>query len=145
MCLFRFTWINDLNDEGKLLITCFCLASVNCGPRTVVAGVNVVREYYSVRELLLRVLAQAAQAQRIGKITRRQQAKTRKVNTVSCILLNILASIYRFESFTWIPIQILYIHGHFKLRNMKLHDYIYLKWLKSHTELGRPVVLVFRA
>ena len=23
--------------------------------------------------------------------------------------------------FTWIPIQILYIHGHFKLRNMKLH------------------------
>ena len=44
-----------------------------------------------------------------------------KVNTVSCILLNILASIYRFESFTWIPIQILYIHGHFKLRNMKLH------------------------
>ena len=47
-----------------------------------VAGVNVVREYYSVRELLLRVLAQAAQAQRIGKITRTQQAKTRKVNTV---------------------------------------------------------------
>ena len=44
-----------------------------------------------------------------------------KLNTVSCILLNILASIYRFESFTWIPIQILYIHGHFKLRNMKLH------------------------
>ena len=39
---------------------------------------------------------------------------------VSCILLNILASIYRFESFTWIPVQILYIHGHFKLRNMKL-------------------------
>ena len=28
---------------------------------------------------------------------------------------------YQFESFTWIPIQILYIHGHFKLRNMKLH------------------------
>ena len=25
------------------------------------------------------------------------------------------------ESFTWIPIQILYIHGHFKLPNMKLH------------------------
>ena len=25
------------------------------------------------------------------------------------------------KSFTWIPIQILYIHGHFKLRNMKLH------------------------
>ena len=46
---------------------------------------------------------------------------TRPLNTVSCILLNILASIYRFESFTWIPIQILYIHGHFKLRNMKLH------------------------
>ena len=37
------------------------------------------------------------------------------VNTVSCILLNILASIYQFESFTWIPIQIFYIHGHFKL------------------------------
>ena len=64
-----------------------------------VAGVNVVREYYSVRELLLRVLAQAAQAQRIGKITT-QKAKTRKVNTVSCILLNILASIYLPESFT---------------------------------------------
>ena len=64
-----------------------------------VAGVNVVREYYSVRELLLRVLAQAAQAQRIGKITT-QQAKTRKVNTVSCILLNILPSIYLLESFT---------------------------------------------
>ena len=65
-----------------------------------VAGGNVVREYYSVRELLLRVLAQAAQAQRIAKITRTQQAKTRKVNTVSCILLNILASIYLLESFT---------------------------------------------
>ena len=64
-----------------------------------VAGGNVVREYYSVRELLLRVLAQAAQAQRIGKITT-QQAKTRKVNTVSCILLNILPSIYLLESFT---------------------------------------------
>ena len=47
-----------------------------------------------------------------------QQTKTSKVNTVSCILLKILASIYRFESFTWIPIQ---IHGHFKLRNLKLH------------------------
>ena len=35
----------------------------------------------------------------IGKITT-QQTKTSKVNTVSCILLNILASIYRFESFT---------------------------------------------
>ena len=77
----------------------FVWASVNCRPRTVVAGVNVVREYYSVRELLLRVLAQAAQAQRIGKITT-QQAKTRKVNTVSCILLNILPSIYLLESFT---------------------------------------------
>ena len=32
-----------------------------------------------------------------------------------------IASIYQFESFTWIPIQILYIHSHFKLRNMKLH------------------------
>ena len=64
-----------------------------------VAGVNVVREYYSVRELLLRVLAQAAQAQRIGKITT-QQAKTTKVNTVSCILLNLLPSIYLLESFT---------------------------------------------
>ena len=40
---------------------------------------------------------------------------------VSCILLNLLASIYRFESFTWIPLQILHIHGHFKLRNMKVH------------------------
>ena len=40
---------------------------------------------------------------------------------VSFILLNILASIYWLESFTWIPIQILYIHRHFKLRNMKLH------------------------
>ena len=29
-----------------------------------------------------------------------QQTKTSKVNTVSCILLKILASIYRFESFT---------------------------------------------
>ena len=35
----------------------------------------------------------------IGKITT-QQAKTSKVNTVSCILLNILASIYLLESFT---------------------------------------------
>ena len=64
-------------------------------------------------------------SQWIGKITT-QQTKTSKVNTVSCILLNIRASIYRFESFTWIPIprvpiQILYIHGHFKLSNMKLH------------------------
>ena len=55
------------------------------------------------------------------KLITTQQTKTRKVNTVSCILLNIVASIYRFESFTWISIQILYIHGHFKLRNMKLH------------------------
>ena len=58
-------------------------------------------------------------SQWIGKITT-QQTKTSKVNTLSCILLNILASIYRFESFTWFPIQILYIHGHFKLYNMKL-------------------------
>ena len=72
-CLFRFTWINDLNDEGKLLITCFCLASVNCGPRTVVAGVNVVGEYCSFRVLFLRVFAQAAQAQRIGKIRHSKQ------------------------------------------------------------------------
>ena len=28
---------------------------------------------------------------------------------------------YVLESFTWIPLQILYIHGHFKLRNRKLH------------------------
>ena len=73
VCLFRFTWINDLNDEGKLLITCFCLASVNCGPRTVVAGVNVVGEYCRVRVLFLRVLAQVAQAQRIGKIRHSKQ------------------------------------------------------------------------
>ena len=53
-------------------------------------------------------------SQWIGKITT-QRTKTSKVNTVRCILFNILASIYRFESFTWIPIQILYIHGHFKL------------------------------
>ena len=51
--LFRFTWINDLNGEGKLLITCFCLASVNCGPRTAVAGVNAVGQYCSVRVLFL--------------------------------------------------------------------------------------------
>ena len=38
-------------------------------------------------------------SQWIGKITT-QQTKTSKVNTLSCILLNILASIYRFESFT---------------------------------------------
>ena len=62
-----------------------------------------------------------------------QQTKTSKVNTVSCILLNILASIYRFESFTWIPIQILYIHGHFKLRNMKLH----VLMIKLTPSLGR--------
>ena len=49
-----------------------------------------------------------------------QQTKTSKVNTESCILLNIVAIIYRFESFHWTPIQILYIHGHFKLANMKL-------------------------
>ena len=78
MCLFRFTWINDLNDEGKLLITCFCLASVNYGPRTVVAGVNVVGQYCSVRVLFLRVLAQAAQAQRIGKITTASKNKKSK-------------------------------------------------------------------
>ena len=29
-----------------------------------------------------------------------EKTNTSKVNTVSCILLNILASIYRFESFT---------------------------------------------
>ena len=40
---------------------------------------------------------------------------------VSCILLNILASIYLLESFTWIPIEIIYIHGYFKLCNMKLY------------------------
>ena len=76
VCLFRFTWINDLNDKGKLLITCFCLASVNCGPRTVVAG--VVGEYCSVRVLFLRVLAQVAQAQRIGKIITASKNKKSK-------------------------------------------------------------------
>ena len=45
------------------------------------------------------VLAQAVQAQWIRKITT-QQAKTSKVHTESCILLNILASIYLLESFT---------------------------------------------
>ena len=62
-----------------------------------------------------------------------QQTRTSKVNTVSCILLNILVSIYRFESFTWIPIQILYIHGHFKLRSMKLH----VLMIKLTPSLGR--------
>ena len=39
---------------------------------------------------------------------------------VSCVvifpgmLFKILVSIYILESFTWIPIQILYVHGHFK-------------------------------
>ena len=75
-------------------------------------------------------------SQWIGKITT-QQTKISKVNTVSCILVNILASIYRFESFTWIPIQILYIHGHFKLRNIKLH----MLMINSHTELELPVVI----
>ena len=51
MCLFRFNiWINDPNDGGKLLITSVCLASVNCRPRTAVAG--VVREYCSVPGLI---------------------------------------------------------------------------------------------
>ena len=46
-----------------------------------------------------RGLRKPLKSQWIGKITT-QQTKTSKVNTVSCILLNILASIYRFESFT---------------------------------------------
>ena len=46
-----------------------------------------------------RGLRKSLTSQWIGKITT-QRTKTSKVNTVSCILLNILASIYRFESFT---------------------------------------------
>ena len=38
-------------------------------------------------------------SQWVGKITTQQKKKS-KVNTVSGILLNILATIYRFESFT---------------------------------------------
>ena len=58
MCLFHFTWINDLNDKGKLLIAFVCLIdSLNCGPQTVVAGVNVVREYCSVRGLIFASLS----------------------------------------------------------------------------------------
>ena len=47
----------------------------------------------------LGVKRKSLKSQWIGKITT-QQTKTSKVNTVSCILLNILASIYRFEPFT---------------------------------------------
>ena len=60
-----------------------------------------------------------------------QQANTGKVFKVSCNLLKILASICRLESFTCIPIQILFVPGHFGLRNMKPN---------AHTELGPPVV-----
>ena len=49
--------------------------------------------------LCLTVQWKSLKSQWIGKITT-QQTKTIKVNTVSCILVNILASIYRFESFT---------------------------------------------
>ena len=47
--------------------------------------------------------------------------------------MNILASIYLPESFTWIPLQVLYIHGHFKLRNVKLH----VLMIKLTLSLGR--------
>ena len=49
-------------------------------------------------------------------------------------VLFLLASIYLFESFTWIPIQILYVHGHFKDAQYET------TWLNSHTELGPPVL-----
>ena len=63
-----------------------------------------------------RAKKKSLKSQWIGKITK-QQAKTSKFNTVSCILLNILQRVFIY----FIPIQILYIHGHFKLRNIKLH------------------------
>ena len=50
----------------------------------------------------------------IGNWITTQQEKTSEANKERCILLKILASIYLLESFTWIPIQILYVHGHFK-------------------------------
>ena len=50
----------------------------------------------------------------IGNWITTQQEKTSKANKETCILMKILASIYLLESFTWIPIQILYVHGHFK-------------------------------
>ena len=151
MCLFRFTWINDLDGEGQVLITCFCLASVNCGPRTAVPELMLLGKIAVFRSYFLGVLAQAVQAQWTRKITT-QQAKTSKVNTVSCILLNILASIYLLESFTWIPIQILYIHGHFYfifslliINTCSFITQYETTRINSHTELGLPVVLVFEA
>ena len=52
---------------------------------------------------------------RIGKITI-QQARTHHVNKVRFFfLLRISANTYFLESITWIPIQILYVHGHFDI------------------------------
>ena len=53
--------------------------------------------------------------------------------TAVCVLF-LLASIYLFESFTWIPIQILYAHGHFKDTQYETTRF------NSHTELGPPVL-----
>ena len=53
-CLFPFEWINDLNDGGLF-------GSVNCGPRTAVAGVNVVGEYWSVPGLIFVCLSSRSQ------------------------------------------------------------------------------------
>ena len=53
----------------------------------------------------------ALKSQRIGKITT-QQVRTNQVKKVKLFLLKIPATIYLLESMTWIPVQILYVHGH---------------------------------
>ena len=74
--------------------------------------------------------------QRIGNWITTQQEKTSKANKEWCILLKILASIYLLESFTWIPIQILYWFTAIlkMLRNIKPLV------SNSHNELGSPVI-----
>ena len=53
--------------------------------------------------------------------------------------MKILASVYLLESFTWILIQILYVHGHFKDYTWIWNHTHVFKWLNSHTELAPPV------
>ena len=79
----------------------------------------------SLESRFLKTFDLSDKSQWIGKIIT-QKAKTSKVNKVRCSLLQTLASIYILESFTWIPIQILYVHGHFNnVKDYTIWDHPY--------------------
>ena len=73
------------------------------------------------------------ESKRIGKITTQQAIKKNQVNKV--YFIENPSEIYLFESFTWIPIHIVYLsEDHFT----RPHELMMIP--DAHTELGLPVL-----